>query len=45
MSEYYFNYDKEPRDDILCVDMKSFYASVECVERSESLKNDACGYE
>lgn len=33
MSEYYFNYDKEPRDDILCVDMKSFYASVECVER------------
>lgn len=33
MSEYYFNYYKEPRDDILCVDMKSFYASVECVER------------
>ena len=33
MSEYYFNYDKEPRDDILCVDMKSFFASVECVER------------
>lgn len=33
MSEYYFNYDKEPRDDILCVDMKSFYSSVECVER------------
>lgn len=27
MSEYYFNYDKEPRDDILCVDMKSFYGA------------------
>lgn len=28
-----FNYDKEPSRDILCIDCKSFYASVECVER------------
>lgn len=33
MSEHYFNYDNEPRSDILCIDMKSFYSSVECVER------------
>ena len=31
--EQYFNYAKEKRDDILCIDMKSFYASVECVAR------------
>ncbi|MBO0475983.1 Y-family DNA polymerase [Vagococcus sp. DIV0080] len=31
--EQYFNYEKEKRDDMLCIDMKSFYASVECVER------------
>lgn len=28
-----FNYDLEPRREILCIDCKSFYASVECVER------------
>lgn len=28
-----FDYDKEPSRDILCIDCKSFYASVECVER------------
>ncbi|MHC5373960.1 Y-family DNA polymerase [Enterococcus sp. LJL120] len=28
-----FDYSKEPRRDILCIDCKSFYASVECVER------------
>lgn len=27
------DYFIEPKDDILCVDVKSFYASVECVER------------
>lgn len=27
------DYTNEPHDDILCVDVKSFYASVECVER------------
>ena len=26
-------YDKEPKSDIAFIDMKSFYASVECVER------------
>lgn len=29
----FFDYNKELQEDILCVDMKSFYASVECVER------------
>lgn len=29
----YFDYSKDPRSDIAFVDMKSFYASVECVER------------
>lgn len=29
----YFDYNFEPRGDYLCVDCKSFYASVECVER------------
>lgn len=28
-----FDYNKEPSRDILCIDCKSFYASVECVER------------
>lgn len=28
-----FDYTKEPSRDILCLDIKSFYASVECVER------------
>lgn len=28
-----FDYNKEPNRDILCIDCKSFYASVECVER------------
>ena len=28
-----FNYAKERSDDIFCIDVKSFYASVECVER------------
>ncbi len=32
-NEQYFNYDDEPKNDYLCIDMKSFYASVECVER------------
>lgn len=29
----YVDYSKEPRSDIAFVDMKSFYASIECVER------------
>ncbi|MGX7029768.1 Y-family DNA polymerase [Vagococcus zengguangii] len=29
-----FDYNKEPSRDILCIDCKSFYASVECVERN-----------
>ncbi|MGT2742065.1 site-specific integrase [Streptococcus plurextorum] len=29
----YIDYSKEPRSDIAFVDMKSFYASIECVER------------
>ncbi|WP_368561103.1 Y-family DNA polymerase [Enterococcus faecalis] len=28
-----FDYSKEARRDVLCIDVKSFYASVECVER------------
>lgn len=28
-----FTYSKEPSRDILCIDCKSFYASVECVDR------------
>lgn len=31
--EVEMDYSNEPHDDILCVDVKSFYASVECVER------------
>lgn len=30
--QQYFNYETEKREAILCIDMKSFYASVECVE-------------
>jgi DNA polymerase V len=29
----FFDYEKEPRRTIFCIDVKSFYASVECVER------------
>lgn len=29
----YIDYSKEPRNDIAFIDMKSFYASVECVDR------------
>lgn len=32
-----FDYSKEPSRDILCIDCKSFYASVECVERGLNL--------
>lgn len=32
-TELIFDYAKEPSRDILCIDCKSFYASVECVER------------
>ena len=28
-----FDYTKEPSRDVLCIDVKSCYASVECVER------------
>lgn len=39
----YFDYSKEPRSDIAFVDMKSFYASVECVERGlHPLKASLC---
>lgn len=31
MDEY--NYAKEPRRDVFCIDVKSFFASVECVQR------------
>lgn len=29
-----FDYKKEPRRDILCIDIKSFFASVECVRKN-----------
>ncbi len=32
-NQQYFSYEEEPIDEILCIDMKSFYASVECVAR------------
>ena len=32
-TELVFDYAKEPSRDILCIDCKSFYASVECVRR------------
>lgn len=28
-----FDYSREPRRDVLCIDCKSFYASIECIER------------
>ncbi|OFT41499.1 Y-family DNA polymerase [Aerococcus sp. HMSC06H08] len=31
--DYVFDYEKEPSRDILCIDCKSFYASVEAVDR------------
>lgn len=31
--EIHINYDKEPVRDVLCIDVKSFFASVEAVER------------
>ena len=39
----YFDYSREPKSDISFVDMKSFYASVECVERGlHPLKTSLC---
>lgn len=39
----YFDYSREPRSDIAFVDMKSFYASVECVDRGlHPLKTSLC---
>lgn len=39
----YIDYSREPRSDIAFVDMKSFYASVECVERGlHPLKTSLC---
>lgn len=39
----YFDYSREPKSDIAFVDMKSFYASVECVERGlHPLKTSLC---
>lgn len=39
----YFDYTREPRSDIAFIDMKSFYASVECVERGlHPLKTYLC---
>ncbi|WP_062532574.1 Y-family DNA polymerase [Jeotgalibaca dankookensis] len=32
-TELIFDYNREPSRDVLCIDCKSFYASVECVER------------
>lgn len=32
---FYMDYSKEPRRDILCIDIKSFFASVEAVERNQ----------
>ncbi len=37
------DYSKEPVSDIAFIDMKSFYASVECVERGlHPLKTSLC---
>lgn len=44
----YFDYSREPRSDIAFVDMKSFYASVECGVRGPwlaSFENFALRYE
>ena len=39
----YFDYSREPKSDIAFVDMKSFYASVECVSRGlHPLKTSLC---
>ena len=40
----YFDYSREPRSDIAFIDMKSFYASVECVEKrtTSSKKPSLC---
>lgn len=39
----YFDYSREPRSDIAFIDMKSFYASVECVDRGlHPLKTSLC---
>lgn len=44
-----FDYSKEPRSDIAFVDMKSFYASVECVARGlhpvedVAVRDESCG--
>ena len=43
-----FDYSKEPRSDIAFVDMKSFYASVECGEGAASIedvavRDESCG--
>lgn len=39
----YIDYSREPQSDIAFVDMKSFYASVECVERGlHPLKTSLC---
>lgn len=39
----YIDYSKEPRSDIAFIDMKSFYASVECVDRGlNPLRTSLC---
>lgn len=39
----YFDYSREPKSDIAFVDMKSFYASVECVKSGlHPLKTSLC---
>ncbi len=39
----YFDYSREPKSDIAFIDMKSFYASIECVERGlHPLKTSLC---
>ena len=40
----YFDYLREPKSDIVFVDMKSFYASVECVKHVlHPLRTSLCG--
>lgn len=34
-----FDYSKEPKSDIAFIDMRSFYSSVECVERTKLFYN------
>lgn len=39
----YIDYSREPRSDIAFVDMKSFYASIECIDRGLSpLRTSLC---